>query len=94
MQRNVKDAIGIATCYTFDFDYVYTLQEIAERIDISLIDYELDEAIDEAIDNVFIYYDNQWKVAKHFFNSPFDVSLEALLEELRQDIYKVIELLS
>lgn len=91
MQKNVKDAIGKATNYTFDFDYVYVFEDIVERIDIDSED--ISEEIYNAIDDVFIYYDNQWKVAKHFFNSPFDVTFDSLFEELVDDIYKVIEIL-
>lgn len=84
-QQQIQDAILNTVEGSFDFDYVDILESVIDRVD----DYNNEEDIAEAIDDAFIYYNDHWIIAKHFYNSPLDVDKDELIEQFTDDVYSV-----
>lgn len=84
-QQQIKDAILNTVEGSFDFDYVDILEKVINRVE----DYNNEEDIAEAIDDAFIYYNDQWTITKHFYNSPLDVDKDELIEQFTDDVYSV-----
>lgn len=87
MTQKQKDAIGKVLNYSFDFDYVDLVKETITRIDNLYDEFEIYEAIDSA----FIYYYQQWIIARHFNLSPFEVNRQETLLDFQQDILKIVD---
>lgn len=71
----------------------YNVEAIAETIidyvnDID-VEIELIEKIYDAINNVLIYYSDQWNILEHYC-SPQDANFDYALECFVQDIYELI----
>lgn len=94
MSKNeIKDAIGQATGYTFDFDYVDLLYQAITSIEVTYNKVN-DDMVFDMVDDIMVYYSNMWIVAQHFHNMPFNIDRNDLEMALFTDIALTLEILS
>lgn len=85
--RIVRDYVGEAINFSFDFKYQRVIEEAIARIENPFDDEDIYQALDDAI----IYYDAQWTIMMHH-QSPEDANLYQAFEDTIEDLYHYISL--
>lgn len=83
----------------YSYDHDFNLPTIANDLASDIVDYlnngdydNIEEAINETIDNAFIYYSDQWELLQAYFvPTDNDLNLYTAFEYLSNDIYSLIE---
>ena len=83
----------------FTFNYNSNCPTIANNLACDIVNYlnngdydNIEEAINETIDNAFIYFSDQWELLQSYFcPSDKDLNLYTAFEYLFSDIYSLIE---
>lgn len=83
-ESQFKEEIGEATGYSFDWDYLDLLAGVVD--DCLNDDFDLDFEIERAT----TYSADIWKIAKHHYAIPIDISFNDLTDALREDAENVI----
>ena len=85
-----QDLIGEHFGYSGDFDFLDVVADVLDRID----DFSDDDDIYSAVDDGLTYTDDQWKILKHYCDSPADADWDAAFESFLGDIRELSEKIS
>ena len=80
-----KDLIVKYFDYSGDFDFLDLVADTLEGID----DFSNEEDVYYACDNAYIYYADQWTIARHYNNSPFQMDGEQTRLDFEGDIQEL-----
>lgn len=86
--NRIREVVGKITNYCCSMEMADIFESVLEDLEESNFNTDY---INEAIDRVFIYYNEQWEVAKHYNNSPFEMDKYDTLDNFYNDIYQMCE---
>lgn len=89
-KKTIQDAVwNYFSDSRLENDFYDLVVDIIDRIDFDDID-DVGDAVSEAIDSGFIYYDDEWTMLKHYAN-PKDVNYDEEFELFYNDIYSIVD---